>query len=242
MAPDAAAALLRRWLYGATPSALLFVLMFFGHVFDEIELLAFGWLLLTLFSFPTLLFVAISRQAVADRLVAPAAVRSLLTAVTYYLGVVLLALVSMQYWLQGENAPGVDGYLWRTAAFFWPWNALLMWVAAMLFLQRHAAFRRSQSETLAHFIEQKAGLAGSQDQPGRQRAFQLLAKSDLPAVFKLLEAVLDGTEKRHDLLVVQSAYQRVTEAQRFQTEDPASVHRQINRMVLTLAEMIERHL
>ena len=237
---DATSQLLKRWLLTSTPAAILFAVMFIGHVFEYIMPTAMIWFCACVMPMPILLFIAWVQNQQPDKLVPRAVFNILLWMSSVYLVVVFLVLFSVEYWLQGENNHSVESLLAQSCWMLLPWNALLLMIAWMLMFQKKPIIRLLRGETVTDYVIKQEGIARKRQRPIQEQAYHLLVQSDFSQVFKILEERLANTPEFNELIVLKSDYVRAQKALDFHTEDPAAMNRNINRITLTLAEWIER--
>lgn len=236
---DAALRLLKTWLLSATPSAILFAILFIKNIFDFIQLESFLWFTLHVILMPAFLIRAWLDQSHPDRLLPSKGVYILQGWFVGFETAVFMVLISIRLWLQTSENNSVQSLLFYSSFMLLPWNIMLLAAVRMLFFQKSAPLRRFRSETVVDIVKNKALDSVN---PQQAEAYKLLAESKFDEVIQILLDSDSGQSQKHELIVIQREINHARSARSLDIEDPATLTRTLNRNTLTLAERIEKSL
>lgn len=242
LSDDAARILLKRWIISCIPTGGLYSLMFIGHVFDEIYVIALFWFFMCVIPGLLMLLVVAIRHLDSDKLIHRSIINVLSLTCSIYLIAVFLVLFSVKFWMQGENNHSVESLLLQSFWLLIPWNAILCGAFWALFYRSQTFIKQLRRERLEEYVSHLVVDAQASKNEKQVNAYNFLVTNNFDELFKMLTIEFHGKPVLAELLVLQSDYNRAEKALAFQTEDPAGVNRAINRIVLALIEITQKHL
>ena len=229
------------WLWVGFTAVIiaLFLFMTLQNTFEGVIMTAWTWAFVSLLPMLSLLFMGVIQNPQPSKVIKKSAFRLVYYGALGYLLLTLATLLGLQAWLDAHTEGGIGDYFKQSYLWLLPFQILLLVGAWFLYFQKTKLLQPNEKILLA-YAQKKAEYAQRFGNLVQQEAFDLLIQNKMPALFELVTKQLIGKDEQNDVLLLQSNYSRIKETNDFDTEDPAVLQRELNRISLALIDFIEQ--
>ena len=230
--------LLWLWLIFTVVIISLFLFMTVANTFENVEMAAWLWAFICLLPMLALLFFGVVRNPQPSKVIKRSTFQLVFYGALGYLILTLATLLALQAWLDAHTEGGIGDYFKQSYLWLLPFQALLLYGAWVLYFQKTQLLQANE-KILLEYAQKKAQYAHRFGSLAQQEAFDLLVKNKMPALFELLKLQLPTYEEDNEVVLLESTYNRINETHNFDTEDPAVLQRELNRISLALIDIVE---
>ena len=230
--------LLWLWLIFTGIIIALFLFMTIVNTFEGVEITAWIWAFISLMPMLAMLFIGVFRNPNPSKVIKKSVFYLVFYGALGYLILTLATLLGLQAWLDAHTEGGIGDYFKQSYLWLLPFQILLLGGAWVLYFQKTKLIQPDE-KILLEYAQKKAEYAQRFGNLAQQEAFDLLIDNKMPALFELMTLQLKGKPEQNDIVLLQGTYTRIKETHNYDTEDPAVLQRELNRISMALIDIIE---
>ncbi len=224
------------WLtFTAAITLLTFLQTALGRL-EEIEPLAWLWVMVLLVPGLTLLFISVLLNRFPSKIVPKAVHLALWLSTLAYLLLALATILAEPMALM--NGQSIEGHLKQSLWWMLPFNGLLLLGFWLAFVRRAPLFVPDE-KIILDVAGTQAEAARKKGNLTRSQCFEEVAAGNLPAAMEQLKQHLsEGRSERNDLAVLMGEYKNLVRNKDLNTIEPAEAQRQLNRITMAVLNLI----
>lgn len=231
--------LLWLWIAFAGLIFALFLFMTVVNTFEDVEVVAWVWALGNLLLPLALLFIGVILNPHPSKVVKKSTFWLIYYSALSYLLLILITLIGMQAWLDSHTDQGIAAYFQQSYLWILPFQTLLLLGIWVLYFQNRRPIQADEKIVLG-YAQKKAEYAHRFSNVKQQTAFDYLVQNDFTNLFEFLKTAFNGDSDQKEVILLQAQYNKMQETIAFNTDDPATVRRELNRVSMALIDIIEK--
>lgn len=230
--------LLWLWLIFTAIILVFFLFMTVVNTFEGVEIAAWLWAFISLFPMLAFLFIGVAQNPNPSKVIKKTTFFVIFWGALVYLLFLLSVFLGLQAWLDAHTEGSISDYFNKSYWVLLPFQILLLWGVWILYFEKTKLIQPNE-KILLGYAQKKAEYAKRFGSLTQQDAFDLLLKNKMPALFELLRLQLKSKAEQNDVILLENTYNRIKQTHDLDTEDPAVLQRELNRISKGLIDIIE---